>query len=140
MRTTIACFLTISMIAIGALGAEKTSTIKHVQVSQTSPVSGSEMFSQYCAVCHGLDGKGGGPAAAALKKSPPDLTQLAAKNGGIYPDRMVITTISSESVAAHGSTEMPIWGDLFKSLSTDRNVARLRLANLTNYVKTIQAK
>jgi mono/diheme cytochrome c family protein len=140
MRTFIACSLAFSVIAVGALVAQNTTTIKTVPLSQTSPVSGSEMYSQYCAVCHGTDGKGGGPAAAALKKPPTDLTRIAARNGGEYPDRKVISTLSAEFVPAHGSEEMPMWGDLFKSLNTDRNIARLRLVNLTNYVKSIQTK
>ena len=140
MRTSITCLLAFSVIAIGALGADNKPTIKNVQVTQTSAASGAEMFSQYCAVCHGADGKGGGPAAAALKKAPSDLTRIAARNGGEYPDRKVLNILSTEFVPAHGSAEMPMWGDLFKSLNRDRSIAQLRLVNLTNHLKTLQAK
>lgn len=53
--------------------------IKHVSVKPTSAASGQEMFTSYCAVCHGTDGKGSGPAASALKVSPSDLTTLAKR-------------------------------------------------------------
>ena len=56
--------------------------IKHVPVSHTSAASGKEMFTQYCASCHGKEAKGDGPASAALNTPPPDLTRLAKKNDG----------------------------------------------------------
>ena len=60
-------------------------TIQHVTVKPTSAASGKEMYTSYCAVCHGTDGKGGGPAASALKTPPADLTLLSKNNGGKYP-------------------------------------------------------
>jgi mono/diheme cytochrome c family protein len=96
------------------------------------------MFAAYCAVCHGADGKGGGPAAAALKKQPTDLTQLSAKNGGKFPELSVVATLSGREVEAHGSQEMPIWGDLFRSLRSD--MVHMRIGNLTSYIGSIQTK
>ena len=65
------------------LGAEEQAKkeIKHVPIKPTSPASGSEMYQSYCAVCHGVDGKGNGPAAQALKTQPTDLTMLAHAAG-----------------------------------------------------------
>jgi mono/diheme cytochrome c family protein len=138
MRTRIICSLVISLASVGVLGAE--TKIKNVPLAKTSPISGTEMFSHYCAACHGPDGKGNGPAAPALKKAPTDLTRLAANNGGVFPERSVRGTLASGAVVAHGSQEMPIWGDLLRSLGPDPNIVHLRLANLTAYVKSIQAK
>ena len=56
---------------------ESTTKIKKVPANPTSAGSGKEMFDAYCASCHGVDGKGNGPAAPALKKQPADLTLLA---------------------------------------------------------------
>src|ERR1700692_3421848 len=61
--------------------------IKNVPIQSTSPVSGKDMYTAYCAVCHGTDGKGGGPAASALKTPPSDLTLLSKNNGGKYRRR-----------------------------------------------------
>jgi mono/diheme cytochrome c family protein len=100
------------------------------------------MFTTYCAVCHGTGGKGDGPAANALKKRPADLTQLARKNNGTFPEVHVMNFITGEDiVAVHGSRDMPIWGDLFRYLSPNsRDVIKLRVANLADYVKSLQAQ
>ena len=70
-----------------------------------------------------------------------NLTQLAAKNNGNYPQLQVMGTLSGKDVVAHGSQEMPIWGDLFKRLGNgDRDIVHLRLSNLTAYIQSIQEK
>ncbi|MGD0215175.1 MAG: c-type cytochrome [Terriglobales bacterium] len=117
-------------------------TIKHVPMKATSPVSGKEMYTAYCAVCHGTDGKGGGPAAAALKIPPSDLTQLSKSNGGKYPSLKVEASIRGESpLPAHGSKEMPVWGTLFWNMSNGHEgEVQQRVANLTRYIESLQAK
>lgn len=40
------------------------------------PLDGPKIFRSYCAACHGVDGKGRGPVASALKHAPPDLTSI----------------------------------------------------------------
>jgi len=73
------------VICLAVVGASQQKEIKHVPVKATSPASGPRDDSAYCAVCHGADGKGNGPAAGALKVPPSDLITLARKNGGKYP-------------------------------------------------------
>jgi mono/diheme cytochrome c family protein len=98
------------------------------------------MFTTYCAVCHGPGGKGNGPAAAALKSQPADLTQLSKKNGGQFPSGRISSAIEGrEVVVAHGSRDMPIWGKIFEEME-DADLVRLRLFNLTEYVRTLQEK
>ncbi len=122
--------------------AQPKTVIKHVPIKQTSPASGEEMFTSYCAACHGKDGKGNGPAADALKSPVTDLTTLSAKNGGKYPSMRVSSVIRGEDVlAAHGSRDMPVWGRLFSSISDGHNAEVLqRVANLNKYIESIQAK
>jgi mono/diheme cytochrome c family protein len=116
-------------------------TIRTVQPTPTSPASGKEMFNQYCAVCHGQDAKGAGPAATALKKKPTDLTQLSAHNNGKFPDSRVARYIEGDDqVDSHGSRAMPMWGDVFKSMNGSDEVARMRVSNLTAYFKSLQVK
>jgi mono/diheme cytochrome c family protein len=116
--------------------------IQHTTVQPTSPVSGKEMYSSYCAVCHGSDGKGGGPAASALKTPPADLTVLSKNNGGKFPALKVISAIGGESgVSAHGSKEMPVWGPLFWNMSHGHEgEVQQREANLAKYIESLQVK
>ena len=116
--------------------------IQHANIQPTSPASGKEMYTAYCAVCHGTDGKGGGPAASALKTPPADLTQLSKSNGGKFPAMKVMYAISGQSaVPAHGSREMPVWGSLFWNMSHGHEgEVQQREANLTKYVESLQAK
>jgi mono/diheme cytochrome c family protein len=80
-------------------------------VRYTPPSSGKAMYLAYCASCHGKDGKGDGPAASAMKISPTDLTELTAKNGGIFPENHIAQTIRGDSnTPSHGSKDMPVWG------------------------------
>jgi len=65
--------------------AHSVPAIKQVPIANTPSSSGKEMFDTYCAVCHGKDTKGNGPAAGAMKTPPADLTTLAKGNGGKYP-------------------------------------------------------
>lgn len=103
-----------------------------------TPASDSKMmFNTYCAVCHGKEGKGNGPAASALAKVPADLTRISARNGGTFPEVRVRRYIEGlDEVAAHGSRDMPMWGSLFNSLS--RDTAQLRIAALAGYLKSLQ--
>src|SRR5579872_7071818 len=114
MFTTLVVF-TWTLAAQDQTKDQSTKTIQHTTVKSTSPASGEEMFKTYCAVCHGTDGKGGGPAASALKVPPADLTQLSKKNGGKFPALKVMSAIRGEGdLPAHGTKEMPVWGSLFR--------------------------
>ena len=108
----------------------------------TSAASGKEMFVNYCAACHGNTGMGDGPAAAALKVGPANLTELAKKNGGKYPAMRVTSVLSGQAnLAAHGNTEMPVWGSVFRKMSGGHEAeVQQRIANLNHYVESLQAK
>lgn len=117
--------------------------IKQTPVQMTSPASGVEMFKAYCAACHGVDGTGNGPAAAAMKKTPSNLTQLTQKNGGKYPELVVYEVIKGDTaLQSHGSNDMPIWGQVFKESVShgEQTDVQMRIANLTSYIKTLQAR
>ena len=108
MRTRRNCWMVLIALIAFAMTAsaqdQPKKEIKHVPIKSTSPASGSEMFQTYCAVCHGKDGRGEGPAASALKVPASDLTALAQKNGGKYPSMKVVSTIrGEEAMPAHGS-------------------------------------
>jgi len=129
-------FATFALVTVG-FGQ----TIKSVSPNPTSPASGKGMFNEYCAVCHGQDAKGDGPAATALKRKPTDLTQLSVHNNGKFPDSRIARYIEGDDkVDAHGSRDMPMWGDIFKSMNGSDEITRMRVSNLTAYIKGLQAK
>jgi len=104
---------------------------------------GAESFQKYCASCHGTDARGNGPAAAALRARPADLTRIAARRGGTFPDSEIATYIDGRfELAAHGTREMPVWGEkLGYTIAPDVHpdeVVRGRIVILVEYLKTIQ--
>ena len=104
---------------------------------------GRDLFEFYCATCHGRDGKGGGPAAPALKMPPPDLTTIARRSGGVFPKAQVTAVITGEQeqpVPAHGSKDMPIWGPIFRGLDPNDTMNTVRVNNIVGYIESIQAK
>jgi mono/diheme cytochrome c family protein len=103
-------------------------------------VKGPDLFRAYCTSCHGLSGKGGGPAAAALRSKVPDLTALAMNNGGEFPTQRVREVIMGDAVvAAHSSREMPIWGPIVHQIEADVDRGNVRLDNLVKYLQSIQS-
>jgi mono/diheme cytochrome c family protein len=111
--------------------------IETAPIKPTPASDAQGMFFNYCAVCHGGTGVGDGPAASALTKAPADLTRISARNGGQYPEIKVKRYIEGlDQVAAHGSRDMPMWGDLFRGLN--RDTAQIRIQALSDYIKTLQ--
>ena len=129
-------------IAQQASPAQSGTTIKHVPITQTPSNSGKDMYNNYCAVCHGKDGKGDGPAASALKTAPTDLSALAKNDGGKYPAAHVSAVIRGQATTtAHGSKDMPVWGPLFSSISQGHEgQVQQRITNVVEYVGTLQSK
>lgn len=124
-----------------AASDEPGKTVKRVNARPTATLNGVDLFKEYCAVCHGNDAKGTGPAADALKKRPADLTQLARKNGGTFPELHVMNYIKGQDVvASHGSRDMPIWGTVFSSMSSNPDLVQVRTFALLKYLEELQAK
>ena len=79
-------------------------------------VGGEIEYQNYCAICHGVDGRGHGLMSKFLTVQPSDLTQLAKKNAGRFPFWQVYRTIDGrEEVRGHGTRDMPIWGARFRA-------------------------
>jgi mono/diheme cytochrome c family protein len=132
--------LTFGLSAL-AFGQDTGKTIKKVNAKPTATLNGVDLFKEYCAVCHGNDAKGAGPAADALKKRPADLTQLTRKNNGEFPELHVMNFIKGQDVvASHGSRDMPIWGSIFSSMSSNQDLVQVRTYALVKYIETLQAR
>jgi mono/diheme cytochrome c family protein len=128
------------MLTAFATAAAAQTTVKKEPIKSIGDVSGPMTFKEYCSACHGVSGHGNGPAAAALKVAPADLTLISQRAGGKFPFATVKSKITGEDViAAHGSRDMPTWGPLFRSVDPN-SVAELRLTNLIKYLEDLQAK
>jgi mono/diheme cytochrome c family protein len=128
--------------------------------SQSAVELGGKLYTQYCASCHGADGKGNGPAAAKLDPKPNDLTQLAKRNNGKFPFYETMLSIEGRSAMhqdqntdlpgnpeAHGKSSMPVWGEVFsrdelsKGTGMDLQMqATGKIMLITEYLQSIQAK
>ncbi len=132
--------LVVLFLCLAAFAESQPRQIKYGPVKPTSPASGQEMYTAYCAVCHGKDGEGNGPAAEALKVRPPDLTILARKNDNNYPFDRVRSAIAGDvRPPTHGSKEMPVWGELFWRMSQGHySEVQLRISNLNKHIESMQ--
>ncbi|HEV8716000.1 MAG TPA: c-type cytochrome [Candidatus Binatia bacterium] len=84
-----------------------------------STVTGAALYHAHCASCHGENGRGDGMVGAALRTPPADLTLLAQRNGGVFPEAMVSEFIDgTRDVIAHGPRTMPVWGMIFQNRET----------------------
>ena len=110
-------------------------------------------YQNSCVACHGVSGKGDGPVTDFLSGAvPPDLTVLQKNNGGVFPVTAVFSMISGGDVAsAHGTRDMPIWGDRFReriNAANDPNFSPpdkdayvgTRVLALVEYLASIQAQ
>ena len=103
--------------------------------------NGRDLFMTYCASCHGTSGRGNGPAAEELRHRPADLTQLARRSGGVFNDVLVHRIVDGRTVKAHGTMEMPVWGDAFKwRQGLDEDSIKTRVEALVRYLESIQER
>jgi mono/diheme cytochrome c family protein len=125
------------LLSFGSTALAQDKPVKKAPTKQT--LSGTEMFKEYCAVCHGKDAKGHGPAAPALKQQPPDLTTLAKRHGRVFPDAYVENILrNGVKQPAHGDAEMPVWGPLFVTMDSDAAISYVRISSLISYIKSLQ--
>ncbi len=102
-----------------------------------------------CAACHGAEGKGGTEMDDFLRIQPPDLTQLMARNGGVFPTARVYEVIDGRlAVKAHGPRTMPVWGQRYTEDATrlfgdpylGEASVRVRIISLIDYLYSIQGR
>jgi mono/diheme cytochrome c family protein len=135
----VACAVTVGAAAQTPSGQKPVPTVKSAAAIPIVSVAGSDNFAAYCAVCHGADAKGNGPAAPAMKVPVPDLTTIAARNMGKFNPIVVEAIIKGTGTMptpAHGVETMPIWGEVFRG--SDAAATRLRIGNLVKYLESIQ--
>ena len=134
----------LSVSLITALGISGPQT-KNEHKSAPKPASasaGQETFLKYCASCHGKTAKGDGPAAFALRTTPPDLTTLSKRHEDKFPVGYVSSVlIFGESLASHGSEDMPIWGSRFKTLDRVHDpTGQQHIDDVVAFIRSLQVK
>ncbi len=136
--------LLLGVLFIGqGIGMSRTKdpALKVVPVSYSQPESGKQMYRDYCAACHGMNGKGNGPAVQFLKTPPPDLTTIGNRyTGKTVASKVAAVLRSGTASRVHGTVAMPLWESLFSSLHGGDQVGALRIRNLSEYVESIQKK
>ena len=138
---------TVAVLAAAALGAAAAGPSAGEEPARRPgnllASQGEALFVRHCAACHGMGGRGDGPAASALSKRPADLTGIASRRGGKFPAGDIASIIDGRfELPAHGSREMPIWGrrlgEAIAEGTEGDEVARGRIDLLVEYLQTIQ--
>ena len=132
----------LSLICFAAAFAADEAKLKRVPAKARLSHEGKDVYGDHCAVCHGMDGRGNGPAVAALKASPGDLTLISRRNGGRFPVIRLQRMLSGEGdeIVAHGSREMPMWGQIFRLTSPHPDAGKAKVYNLVKHLESMQAK
>ena len=117
---------------------------KPPESEKSALAGGAKFFKENCAVCHGNDGKGSGPppASSSFSEPPPDLTTLAKRHDGKFPDAYVESVLrNGVPMPDHGPAEMPVWGLILKAMTkSDEAKVTQRIKSLTDYLRSIQEK
>jgi mono/diheme cytochrome c family protein len=117
--------------------------IETLQEPSTGPKDlGARLFKTHCATCHGETGHGNGPLADQLRRTPPDLTQFTARNGGVFPTERVYRIVDGRGVPSHGDREMPVWGDAFRTSGDGLSAesVKARIEAIVRYLQAIQQR
>ncbi len=129
-------------LAAGMSYADQSNAKITIPVNKTSSWNGKQMYVNYCAPCHGVDGRGQGPVSAALKTPPTDLTFLTRNNHGKFPDAHIVSVLQNGvEIPSHGTADMPVWGPILGKMNhTNPQDRMLRISNLSRYLETLQVK
>lgn len=126
--------MTLLLAVPGVLAAQAASSPDAAKAA-----SGAKTFRVYCGSCHGREARGDGPLAKDLRVKPANLTELSKRNDGEFPFEMVIDTIDhGRSVRAHGTEDMPAWGNAFEMTEQTEQAAKAKMEELAHYLWSIQ--
>ncbi len=129
--------LSLLLVVMTPLGT----AIAQGQPKPAPALSGSDLFYNNCAACHGTDGKGNGPMGQVLTIRPADLTIIAKNTGGKFPAAKIYQLIDGRNpdVRGHGGPDMPVWGEVF-AVRGNAASAKDRINALVKYIETLQVK
>ena len=128
---------------LGVSRAEAQTTPEQAPSELRQRVTGGAVFATYCTVCHGASGRGDGPLASSMRRKPANLTEIAKRNGGLFPSELVFRTIDGrQPVRGHGGPDMPVWGDAFmkSGAGADPQSVRETIDSLVRFIESLQAR
>ena len=133
---------TLLAVVVGACTLFASDSTVTIQSKHLSPADGKGMYTNYCAPCHGVTGKGDGKFASTLKRTPTDLTVLSRNNHGVFPADHVIGVIGhGTSNSGHDKAGMPVWAETLGTIDQNNKLdTPLRISNLSKYLETLQSK
>lgn len=151
LPTALTCFAAIAALVVYAaptdVSAEVVLKKQTLTAQQARMTHGEDLYNELCAVCHGVSGKGDGPAVEALKQAPIDLTHLTVNNNNEFPrDQLQDSIYGKSRISAHGTLDMPVWGRAFEFTKPDWNrvkrikFAKHRIHNIVDYIETLQVE
>ncbi len=113
------------------------------QSADFTTYTGEQLFKRLCAACHGPEAKGDGPVAASLNVAVPNLREISKRHSGKFPaDELAKFIDGRTAVTAHGTRQMPVWGDeLLRSEAGDPDAEaaeQVLIRKLVGYLHEIQ--
>ena len=139
-RILLTCIFAALTVNVGQALDHSTSKIV-IPVGKTSAADGKQMFTNYCAPCHGTDGRGHGSASGALKVSPTDLSTLTSTNNGKFPVTHLLSVLRFGLDHPSANGQMPVWGKVFAHMEPLSEVSvQQRTTNVIEYVRGLQVR
>jgi mono/diheme cytochrome c family protein len=127
-------------LALGSASALRAGGADDDAAKQTI-AKGRVVYVRYCVSCHGKDARGDGSLAKDLSVPVPDLTTLALRSGGVYPqDRVVRIITKGNEVRGHGTEDMPAWGPAFNRTDGIEAAVDEAIRDLARYLGSVQRK
>ena len=132
-------------LALGALCVAATTA------AQPRMDYGRVEYEAHCAICHGTSGRGNGEMRRFLTLPPSDLTTMAKRNGGAFPNQLAWDIIDGRGpteIGAHGTRTMPLWGQRYRQEALSQAITagepewyvRNRIVALLDYLARIQER
>jgi mono/diheme cytochrome c family protein len=135
-HTFLAIIVAMILLALASVSA-------HAQ--DFSSYTGAQLYKRFCSSCHGDQARGDGTVAKSFKIEVPDLTRIAHRHGGVFPEEQVRKIIDGRTtLPPHGSRAMPVWGFEFYRENQDAGYPDPQrrtddlIARLTEYLRSIQ--
>jgi len=105
---------------------KKGAALSPVPSKKGDPSKGKVLYRHYCAVCHGVAGRGDGPNAEYLDPRPADLSDAEYMAGAT--EQTIFAVIERGGAALDLPSTMPVWGKTF---------SKEQILDLVAYVQTL---